>query len=217
MVADWGRTLKDPTCFCTSDLKILVILAGRLLTTLPSLICPEQSCAVKGRTIQYSLHMVSTIVEKDALVNLDLSKAFDRVDYSFQEAILFAAGFGLHFRSWIHLYTRPGVTVYGVRSEPFTLTRSIHQGCLLLPGSSELARYTAYADDVSVLLTSSVEVDEVSKEIGTMKSWQGPRLTAKSPSVCGWVRGKSMLFLVPSFGGTARIRYSASGSVPISS
>ena len=36
---------------------------------------------------------------------------------------------------------------------------------LTLPGSSEVARYTKYADDVSVLVTSSAEVEAVSKEI----------------------------------------------------
>ena len=82
--------------------------------------------------------------------------------------------------------------VNGVRSEPFTPTRSIRQGCplspmlyilalepflrklkanaalrgLTLPGASEVARYTAYADGVSVLVMSSAGVEEVSKEIG---------------------------------------------------
>ena len=37
----------------------------------------------------------------------------------------------------------------------------------MLPGSSEVARYAAYVDDVSVLVTSSTEVNEVSKEIGS--------------------------------------------------
>ena len=86
-----------------TDLKILAkILAGHYQTILPSLICPEQSRAVKGRTIQDSLHMVHTIIEKvngnAALINLDQSKAFD---HGFLEAVLSAAGFGLHFCSWI--------------------------------------------------------------------------------------------------------------------
>ena len=108
---------------------------------------------------------------------------------------MFAAGFGLHFRSCIRLlYASPGVMVEvnRVRSEPFPLTHSIRHDCPLLPilyilalepflckleanpalrglmspGSSEVARYTAYADIVCVLVTSSAEVDEVSKEIG---------------------------------------------------
>ena len=164
---------------------------------------------MKGRTIQDSLHLVRTIVEKvngnAALINLDRSKAFDRVDHAFLEAVLSAAGFGLHFRSWIRLlYASPGVMVEvnGVRSEPFTLTRLIRQGCplspllyilalqpflrklkanpalrgLTLPGASEVARYTAYADVVSVLITSSAEVEEVSKEIGRYEAVTGAKI-----------------------------------------
>ena len=107
------------------------------------------------------------------------------------------------FRTWIHLlYASPGVMVEvnGVRSEPFTLTRSIRQGCplspmlyilalepfllkansalrcLTLPGSREVARYTAYADDVSVLVMSSAEVEEVSKEIGRYEAVTGAKI-----------------------------------------
>ena len=199
-----------PLTMLNTDLKILAkILANRLQTVLPSLICPEQTCAVKGRTIQDSLHLVRTIVEKvdgnAALINLDQSKAFDRVDHAFLEAVLSSAGFGVDFRTWIRLlYASPGVMVEvnGVRSEPFTLTRSIRQGCplspmlyilvlepflrrikanpvlrgLTLPGTSEVARYTAYADDVSVLVTSSAEVEEVSKEIGRYEAVTGAKI-----------------------------------------
>ena len=86
---------------------------------------------------------------------------------------------------------------------------------LTLPGSSEVARYTAYADDVSVLVTSSAEEEEVSKEIGMYEVVTGAKLTAKSPSVCGWVRGRAVVFPAPSFGRTVRARYPAAGSVPI--
>ena len=199
-----------PLTMLNTDLKILVkILANQLQTVLPSLICPEQTCAVKGRTIQDSLHLVRMIVEKvdgnAALINLDQSKAFDRVDHAFLEAVLSSAGFGVDFRTWIRLlYASPGVMVEvnGVRSEPFTLTRSIRQGCplspmlyilalelflhrkkanpvlrgLTLPGTSEVARYTAYADDVSVLVTSSAEVEEVSKEIGRYEAVTGAKI-----------------------------------------
>ena len=94
------------------------------------------------------------------------------------------------------------VEVNGVRSEPFTLTRSIRQGgplspmlyilalelflCKLkanpalhgptLPGSSEVAKFTAYADDVSVLVTNSAEVEEVSKEIERYEAVTGAKI-----------------------------------------
>ena len=126
-----------PLTMLNTDLKVLAkILANRLQTVLPSLICPKQTCAVKGRTIQESLHLVRTIVEKvdenAVLIYLDQSKAFDRGNHAFLEAVLSAAGFGLHFHTWIRLlYAPPGVMVEvnGVRSEPFT--RSIRQGCPL--------------------------------------------------------------------------------------
>ena len=77
-----------PLTMVNTDLKILAkILADCLQTALHRMICPEQSCAVRCRTIHECLHMVRTIVEKvdgkTALINLDQSKAFDRVDPDF--------------------------------------------------------------------------------------------------------------------------------------
>ena len=132
----------------------------------------------------------------ESYVNLDKYKAFHRVGHGFLVAILSAAGFGLHFRSWTRLLyasTVVMVEVNGVKSDPFTLTRLIHPGFLLspmpyilalepflhklkansalrgltLPSSSGVASYIAYADDFSVLVTSSVEEDKVSKETVT--------------------------------------------------
>jgi len=198
-----------PLTMLNTDLKILAkILADRLQTALPSLIAPEQSCAVKGRTIQDSLHMIRTIVEKvdkAALINLDQSKAFDRVDHGFLEAVLSAAGFGVTFRSWIRLlYASPGVMVEvnGVRSKPFSLSRSIRQGCPLSPllyilalepflcklranpvlcgvtltGAVNTVKYTAYADDVTIFVTSRAEAEQVSIEIGKYEMVTGARI-----------------------------------------
>ena len=79
--------------------------------------------------------------------------------------------------------------VNGVRSKPFTLSRSIRQGCLLspmlyvlalepflrklkvnkvqrgltLPGATNTAKYSVLADDVTVFAASSAKVEEVSK------------------------------------------------------
>ena len=104
------------------------------------------------------------------------------------------------------------IEVNGVRSEPFTLTRSIRQGCPLLPmlyilalepflrklkanlalrgltllGSSEVARYTAYADDISVLVTSSAEMKEVNKEIGRYEAVTGAKIN-REKSVGLWL------------------------------
>ena len=47
---------------------------------------------------------------------------------------------------------------------------------LTLPGSSEVSRYIAYIDDISVLLTSTGEVDQVSKEIGGYEVMTGAEI-----------------------------------------
>ena len=110
-------------CFLTmliTNLKILAkILADRLQTALPSLID-----TVKGMTIQNSLHLVHTIIEKvsgnAALINLDQSKAFDRVDHGFLKAVLSVTRFKLHSRSWIrflYAHPHPVVVVEGSKYE----------------------------------------------------------------------------------------------------
>ncbi len=63
------------------------------------LIGPEQTYAVKGRSIQDNLHLIREVLEgtedgtKAALITLDQSKAFDRVDHQFLETVLETAGF----------------------------------------------------------------------------------------------------------------------------
>ena len=72
------------------------------------------------------LMIVDKVDRNAALIILDQSKAFDWVVHGFLEIVLFAAGFGLYFRTWMRLlYASTGVMVEvnGVRSEPFTLTR----------------------------------------------------------------------------------------------
>ena len=58
---------------------------------------------MKGRAIRDNLHTVRTIVEKvdgnAALINLDQSKAFDRIDHVFLKVVLSAACYELHFCS----------------------------------------------------------------------------------------------------------------------
>lgn len=94
--------------FVECRVKVLAtVLANRLQAVLPSLIGPEQTCAVKDRTIQDNLHLVGLIVEQvdseAALINLDQSKLFDRVNHRILVAVLESADFGPSFRFWIRL------------------------------------------------------------------------------------------------------------------
>ena len=132
-----------PITLLNTELKILArVLANRLQLVISDLIGPEQNYAVKGRSIRDNLHLVRQILEgiKDdtraALINLDQSKAFDRVDHRFLAAVLETAGFQPEFRKWISiLYHNPQavVQVNGRCSGAFAIERSVRQGCPLSP------------------------------------------------------------------------------------
>ena len=73
-----------------SELKILArVLANRLQLVISDLIGPEQTYVVKGRSIQDNLLLIREVLEgikadtEAALISLDQSKAFDRVDHRF--------------------------------------------------------------------------------------------------------------------------------------
>ena len=155
--------------------------------------------------------MIEKVDTEAALINLDQSKAFDRVDHRYLGAVLSAAGFGPQFCSWVHLlYANPAVMVEvnGKRSRPFSLSRSIRQGCPLspmlyvlaiepflrklrvnpvlrgitLPGADAQVKYSAYADDVTVLVTSNAEISVVGAEIRLYETVTGAKINCDKSS-----------------------------------
>ena len=118
------------------------VLANRLQLVISDLIGPEQTFAVKGRSIQDNLHLIREVLEgiKDdteaALISLDQCKAFDSVDHRFLASVLETAGFKPEFRRWISMmYHNPQaeVQVNGRRSGVIAIERSVRQGCPLSP------------------------------------------------------------------------------------
>ena len=207
-----GGELDDyrPITLLNTELKILArILANRLRIVMDSLVDPEQTYALRGRSIQNNLHLIRTVLEgieddtEAALINLDQSKAFDRVDHRFLGAVLETAGFGDGFRRWISiLYKSPTarVQVNGKCSESFPLSRSVRQGCPLspllyclalepllrrlrdrgrrgvtLPGGAR-ALNSAYADDVSVFVSSSEDITAVQQALGEYERITGAKI-----------------------------------------
>ena len=88
-----------PITLLNTELKILArVLANSLQIVVSDLIGPEQSYAVKGRSIQDYLHLIREVLEgiedgtKATLISLDQSKAFDRVDHRFLTSVLETAG-----------------------------------------------------------------------------------------------------------------------------
>jgi hypothetical protein len=124
---------------------------------------------------------------KCAFVSLDMQKAFDRVEYDFLFHCLEAYGFGENVVQWIRvLYTNisSSVITNGHISFPFPVTRGVRQGCSLspllyvlclepllirirnhsnisglhLPGTTESAVTSGYADDVTGIVTTEESV-----------------------------------------------------------
>ena len=108
-----------PITLLNTELKILVrVLANRLQLVISDLIGPEQTYAMKGRSIQDNLHFVREVLEeiKDgteaALVNLDQFKAFESVDHRFLASVLETTEFKPEFCRWISImYLNPRAVV----------------------------------------------------------------------------------------------------------
>ena len=132
-----------PITLLNTELKILArVLANRLQLVISDLIGLEQTFAVKGRSIQDNLHLICEVLEgiKDdteaALISLDQSKVFDRVDHRFLASVLETAGYKPEFCRWISMmYYNPQavVQVNGRRSGVIAIERSVGQGCPLSP------------------------------------------------------------------------------------
>ena len=132
-----------PITLLNTELKILAqVLANRLQLVISDLIGPEQTFAVMGRSIKDNLHLIREVLEgiKDdtepALISLDQSKAFDRVDHRFLASVLETAGFKPEFHRWISMmYHNPQavVQVNGRRSGVIAIERLVRQDCPLSP------------------------------------------------------------------------------------
>ena len=133
-----------PITLLNTELKILArVLANRLQLVISDLISPEQTFAVKGRSIQDNLHLIREVLEgieddtEAALISFDQSKAFDRVDHRFLVTVLETAGFKPEFRRWISMmYHNPQAVVQVNRRRSGTIAIERSVPCLLFSMSS---------------------------------------------------------------------------------
>lgn len=119
MPADWNNTLitlipkaRNPDCMknpkpislCNVVYKIISkILSRRLKVILPKIISPTQSAFVPGRLLTDNVFLAHEVIhhmrnkrrgnEAYATVKLDMSKAYDRVEWHFLEAMMTRMGF----------------------------------------------------------------------------------------------------------------------------
>uniref|UniRef100_A0A3B3IL18 Reverse transcriptase domain-containing protein n=1 Tax=Oryzias latipes TaxID=8090 RepID=A0A3B3IL18_ORYLA len=188
-----------PITLLNTDYKILTsVLAERLREVLPSILGSSQAYGVQGRQITDTvLSLLCTVEHMERsgffFLNVDFSKAFDRVEHGFLWRVLDLFGFGELFISRIRaLYTTASSRVLcnGHSTGVFSITRSIRQGCplsamlfsiaveplagvitaddsirgVVTPAGREI-KMLAYADDTSLVLNNEASVDGALRQL----------------------------------------------------
>lgn len=144
---DDAKEMKDyhPISCCNILYKVISkILANRLKVLLPELIEPNQWAFVKGRLLLENVLLATELV-KDyhkqsihprSVLKLDISKAFDSVNWSFITDTIRAVGIPEMFVHWIHTCLSTAafsVSVNGELEGFFGTERGLRQGCALSP------------------------------------------------------------------------------------
>ena len=125
-----------PISLLNTDYKLASkIITDRLKKVMSSIVHPDQTCGVVGRSIFSNLHLIRDTLdfidktnEPAIVLTLDQEKAFDRVDHDFMLRVLRKFGFGPSFCHWIeifyaHAFSR--ILVNGALSRPVYLHRGV--------------------------------------------------------------------------------------------
>ncbi|CAN0926384.1 LINE-1 reverse transcriptase homolog [Linum grandiflorum] len=169
---DNPESMKDwcPISLCNVLYRLIAkVLANRLRRILPGIISEEQSVFVNGRSIvdnvMFAFEMLHSMKSKggrktgEVAVKIDISKAFDRVDWKYMEEILRKMGFA---ERWIRLMMMciTSVDYHVVVNKravgPIIPGRGLRQGCPLSP-----FLFIICVEGLSALLKSDMEQGEI--------------------------------------------------------
>ena len=210
-----------PITMLNVDYKIVTkLIANRLKQLLPLFISPEQFCGVPGRSITNCNTIVRDVIYyanneemSVALINLDWSKAFDRVSLDFLFKVLEKLGFSNDFIDIIkmlYMDARSLLCINGKLSESFPIMRSVRQGCplsmilfiiaqeplyrmmkycirnfsLTLPNNLKVC-VLGYADDSSVVVTADQGIRDSFNVIKIYEMATGARLNYEKTCIFG--------------------------------
>lgn len=135
-----------PISLCNVPYKILAkSIANRIKGKLPDLICQSQHAFIPGGRIANNIIIAQEIVhsfglnsycQKAFLLKIDLSKAFDRLEWDFIAAALQRKGFHPHFINLVLSCINSSsfaVNINGQSYGAFNANRVIRKGCPLSP------------------------------------------------------------------------------------
>ena len=127
-----------PISLLNLDYKIFTtILKNRMQKTLDNIIRENQTAALKNRTILHTLSTIRDIIDVSnklnnnfSVISHDFLMAFDRLDWNFIYKALEKIGYGKNFLHLIKICynnIQSKLKIHGLLSDPFTLSRGVHQ------------------------------------------------------------------------------------------
>ncbi|KAJ1136101.1 hypothetical protein NDU88_002519 [Pleurodeles waltl] len=133
-----------PLSLLNLDCKILgKILANRLAPYMHILVHEDQNGFIPKRSTFLNIRRLLSVMGdslptalEEAVISLDIEKAFDTLEWDFLFATMQLLGLGPKFINWVRiLYTAPQARVKtgGVVSDAFSICRGTRQGCPLSP------------------------------------------------------------------------------------
>ena len=140
-----------PVSLCNVNYKIISkIMSKRLAVILPKLISDEQGAFVHDRMIHENIALTQELVQSldqgnlggNVILNLDMEKAYDRLDWGFLHEVLRKFEFS---ENWLHLIKQCveensfSVLVDGVSTPFFKSSRGLRQGDPISPSLFVLA------------------------------------------------------------------------------
>ncbi|RLN35951.1 hypothetical protein C2845_PM03G26230 [Panicum miliaceum] len=155
-----------PISLCNVIYKVVSkCLVNRMRPLLQDLISPNQSAFVPGRLITdnaiiafeciHAIQQSSLERNNFCVYKLDLSKGYDRVDWSLLEKVLLKMGFHSTWVRWVMSCVstvRYSIRLNGVQLEPFSPTCGLRQGDPLSP-----YLFLFVADAISVALRKEIQ------------------------------------------------------------